>query len=89
MVSPFAHLYPLVVEEVLLVVREHVVGPLRRSIVAHTVLLAPRHLLEVRRATGAHPVRHHRPPCPSLLGQGLTPAVVFLQAGGAMHDVKP
>ena len=50
--------------------REHVLDPLRRSIVARTVLLSPRHLFKVRRATGAHPVRHQRPPCPRLLGQG-------------------
>ena len=75
-----AHLDPFVVAEVLLVEREHVIGPLRRSIVTRTVLLAPRHLFEVRRATGAHPVRHHRPPCPRLLGQALAPAVILLQA---------
>ena len=78
---------PLSLRKFSSVEREHVLGPLRRSIVARAVLLATRHLFKVRRATGAHPVRHHRLPCPSLLCQSLAPAVILLQAGGALHDV--
>ena len=65
--------------------REHVLDPLRRSIVARTVLLAPRHLFKVRRATGAHPVRHQRPPS-HVFSARVAPAVVLLHARGAIHD---